>query len=437
MIVIPKYVQKAHETLRQGGFQAYLVGGAIRDSLLGLQPTDWDISTDARPEQVQRLFAKTIPTGKPFGTVTVALGEDTLEVTTMRLEGPYSDSRHPDGIVFTDKIEADLARRDFTINALAYDPQKRLFLDPYRGRRDLRRKRLVAVGDARERFREDPLRMLRLLRFQATLGFQVDKKSRQALQAPLIAKVSPERIQDELSKMLLGKELSPALRLFYTSNLMGEILPELAAGAGISPGASHPYDLLGHAIVAAHFAAPNLHLRWAALLHDVAKPEAPGREHEKKSAQLAVVMLRRLRYANKLISKVETLIAHHMFEIHPHSQDKTWRKFIAQVGLDTAFDLIKLREADLAGLNKNPLTILRYGKAMEARLLEIIRQDIALTLKDLEINGTVLMQVFNLNPGPLIGEILEYLFQQVLADPSLNKEDQLLSLAQNYLKSRQ
>ena len=437
MIAVPEYVLDACKTLVERGFQVYLVGGAVRDSLLGKNPTDWDLSTDARPEQIENLFAKTRPTGKEFGTVTIVLGENIIEATTMRLDGPYSDSRRPDRISFTSKIKDDLSRRDFTINAIAYDPLQEMLIDPFRGRKDLRRKRLVAVGDPKKRFKEDPLRMLRLLRFQAALGFKIDRQTRLALQSSWIRKVSPERIQNELSGMLLGIKLYPALELFYTSGLMQEILPELAAGAGVSPGKRHPYDLLGHSILSAHFSFPSLHLRWAALLHDIAKTKTSGRAHEKASAQLAGKILRRLRYSNQLISKVETLIANHMYDLNPYSRDKTWRKFVGKNGVETTFDLIKLRQADLAGMNVNPLRILRYGTAMEKRLLEIAHRDNALTRADLRIDGTVLKDALDLSPGPLVGQILNHLLEQVLADPALNQEKDLLKLARDFLESKQ
>lgn len=435
-IIVPTYVHTACSKLNEGGFQAYVVGGAIRDSLLGLQPLDWDVATNASPEQIEDLFSQTLPTGKQFGTVTVLINDQTLEITTMRLDGPYGDSRHPNQVFFTDDLKTDLGRRDFTINAMAYEPLTERLIDPFHGSKHLRKGLLTTVGDPSLRFQEDPLRMLRLLRFQATLGFKVEKKTRLAMQARWIRSVSPERIQTELSKMLLGKELSPALQLFYDSSLMEEIIPELAAGAGVSPGERHPYDLLGHSIMSAHFVYPSPPLRWAALLHDVGKLQSPLRDHEQIGAQIAQQILMRLRCSSKLIHEVETLIANHMFEIHPHSSDKAIRRFMARVGKNTAYQLVKLRQGDMAGMNTDPRLIVDYGHAMVARFKDILEQNDALSLRDLSLNGQNLMNALQLQPGPLVGELLQHLLEQVLIDPQLNQEDRLLDLARDYLKSK-
>ncbi|HBN95159.1 MAG TPA: poly(A) polymerase [Firmicutes bacterium] len=436
-LVIPPTVLRACEILTRHGYQAYLVGGAVRDSYLGLKPTDWDITTDAIPEDVELLFDRTIPTGKLFGTVTVLLEDTPLEITTMRSDGPYSDGRHPDYIAFTKRLEDDLGRRDFTINALAYDPLLHRTIDPFSGAKHLRKELLVTVGNPADRFQEDPLRMLRLVRFQSTLGFKIEKKTRLTLPelARLIIHVSPERILSELNKMLLGKELFLSLETLYTSGLMEQIIPELAAGYKVSAGGRHPYDLLGHAMATAHFAAPILTLKWAALLHDVGKLETLKRDHAQISARWAEKILRRLRASSVLTEKVSILIAHHMFAVHPHSSDREIRRFLAQVGFETAYELVKLRQADMAGLHVNPRQILSFGEALEARLNEVFAQEHALSVKDLCIDGHELMKAFDLKPGPLVGKILQHLLEQVWDDPSLNQPTQLKELAQGYLES--
>lgn len=436
-IKVPPLVQQACTILTTSGFQAYLVGGAIRDSLLGLAPTDWDITTDATPDQIEDLFTSSIPTGKQFGTITVILDGQALEITTMRSDGPYSDLRRPDYITFTGQLEQDLARRDFTINAIAFDPLNKQIIDPYHGRKHLKRKRLVTVGEPKARFQEDPLRMLRLIRFQSTLGFRIDRKTRKTLPelARLLENVSAERVLVELNKMLLGKELFTALQTFFSSGLLAEIIPELAAGYRRSPGESHPYDLLGHSFATAHFAYPSLHLRWAALLHDIGKQETLKREHAKISSQWARRILKRLRASVSLVEQVSNLIAHHMFSIHPHSSAKEMRRFLGKLGVETAFDLVKLRQADMAGMNVSPRKILAYGQAMEARFKEIIEAEHALSLKDLAVDGHFLMQTLAIEPGPLVGEILQYLLGQVWTDPTLNQPELLGELAKNYLES--
>lgn len=436
-IAVPPLIARACEILSDAGFQAYVVGGAIRDSLLGLEPTDWDIATDARPEQVEAVFDRAIPTGKEFGTITVILEGNPVEITTMRRDGPYSDGRRPDYIILTDRLKEDLSRRDFTVNALAYDPQTKRIIDPFQGRWHLRRRILATVGDPEDRFREDPLRMLRLVRFQSTLGFKIDKKTRLSLPglARLIAKVSPERILSELNRTLLGRELFQGLQTLFTGGLMEHILPELSAGHTVSPGPSHPYDLLGHAMAAAHYAPPVLELRWAALLHDVGKLETLKRDHARISAQWAEDILRRLHGSNSLIHKVSTLIAHHMFSVHPHSSDREIRRFLAAVGTQTAFELVKLRQADMAGMNADPRMIIDFGQSLEARFKELLTQKQALGIRDLAVDGHDLMQALDLNPGPLVGEILRRLLEQVLEDPSLNQREQLLELARSYQAS--
>lgn len=436
-VVIPAFVLQACEILEKQGFHAYLVGGAVRDSLLGLIPTDWDITTDATPNQIATLFDHSLPTGKQFGTMTIVLDDKTIEVTTMRGDGPYSDARRPDYITFTNEIQLDLARRDFTINAIALNPFTGQIIDPYQGRKHLRKKLLTTVGNPIKRFSEDPLRMLRLVRFQSTLGFRIEKKTSKTLPdlAHLVKNVSPERIFAELNKMLLGKKLLLSLQTLYTSGLMAVILPELAKGHGVSPGDSHPYDLLGHAMASAHFAYPSLHLRWAALLHDIGKQETLRREHAEISARWAKDILKRLRAPNELIDKVFELIANHMFAVHPHSCAKEMRKFLGKVGTETAFELIKLRQADMAGLNVNPRRIIAFGQAMEARFTEILEQDHALSLHDLAVNGHDLMQTLGLKPSPLVGQILQYLLEEVWSNPELNYPNALHKMAQNYLKS--
>lgn len=437
--VVPPLVLQAIEILSKAGFKAYLVGGAIRDSLLRLSPTDWDVATDAQPEHVEVLFKKTIPTGKQFGTMTVLLEGKPIEITTMRSDGPYSDGRHPDYITFTNSLKEDLSRRDFTINALAYDPLADTLIDPFRGSKHLRKKLLVTVGDPTERFQEDPLRMLRLVRFQSTLGFKIEKKTGQTLVglSRSISSVSPERILNELDKMLLGRELFSSLETLFTSGLMEQVIPELSAGHKISPGESHPLDLLGHSMLAAHFAPPNLELKWAALLHDVGKKETLKRHHAEISAQWAEGILRRLKANNAFISRVSNLIRHHMFAVQPHSSNREIRRFLATVGVETAFDLIKLRQADMAGMNLDPRQVIFFCKALEARFNEVLAVEHALSLSDLNIDGNDLIESLNLMPGPIVGNILQDLLERVWDDPSLNRPDTLMDLAQKYLESSQ
>lgn len=436
-VEVPGKVMRACEILREHGYQVYLVGGAIRDSLLGLAPTDWDITTDAVPEQVEELFPGALPTGKRFGTMTILIEGSPLEITTMRSDGPYSDLRRPDYIVYTDRLELDLARRDFTINAIGWEPFAGRLIDPFQGRKHLRKKLLVTVGEPAARFQEDPLRMLRLVRFQSTLGFRIERATAAVLPqlAHLIDSVSRERVLAELNRMLQGRELLSALKTLYESTLMEQVLPELAACHGLSAGPQHPYDLLTHSCTAAHFAHPDLPLRWAALLHDLGKQNSQGHEHAERSAAMAAEVLKRLRASTSLISRVSTLIAHHMFSVHPRSSDRAIRRFVGQVSAEVAFDLIKLRQADMAGMDVSPREIIAFGRAMEARIKDVLEQASALTIKDLQIDGGQIMEQFGLQPGPIVGQILSFLLDKVWEDPALNNPEALKRLAQDYLAS--
>lgn len=443
-IELPGEIVKLCRTLHEAGFQSYVVGGALRDALLGEKPQDWDITTDALPEQVEEIFPHTIPTGKEFGTITVLCEGSPVEVTTMRQETGYSDHRHPDSVRFTDDINLDLSRRDFTINAMAYAPITQRFVDPYRGRAHLRRRLLVCVGEPVDRFREDPLRMLRLIRFQGVLGFAPDKRTARSIMPELIRLVSPERIGQELAKLLLGTHLMPAFELFYLSGLLQEIIPELAACAGVSQGERHPFDVLGHSIMAAQYAPTEPHLRWAALLHDVGKPVALSASHganfhghEELGAQIAEQALRRLRYSNHLIAKVVHLIRHHMYPMQPDMSDRAVRRMLATVGREHIYDLIALRQADIAGMYHNPVQALRFVEGVKSRVKEVLSHDAPLTSSQLAVDGHDLMQELGIAPGPTVGRLLQQLLELVIDNPGRNNRDELLAAARKFLAQDQ
>lgn len=441
-INVPESVLTICRTLHDHGFQAYVVGGAVRDALLGKSPTDWDVTTDARPNQVEAIFPKTIPTGKQYGTITVVLNGQSVEVTTMRRDAHYSDGRRPDYVEFASDLSADLSRRDFTVNAIAYDPLTEVFYDPYKGIKDLRRKVLRTVGDPYQRFSEDALRMLRLIRFSAALDFRPDKKAIKGIQPSLIVNVANERIREELSKLLLADSIAKPLELFYTSGLLEKIIPELAATAGINQGSNHVWDVLGHSIMACQAVKSKLHLRWGALLHDIAKPKTFSQDedgihfygHDHLGAEMAEEILRRLTYSNKIQAQVSLLIMHHMYQIHPHSSDKAFRRLIHRVGVENIYDLLELRKADVLAMKQNPRQVLTYYQLMRARVEGIIAADHAFNLKDLAVTGSDLIKELNLTPGPIIGKILDYLLDQVLDQPELNTKTDLLTLANRYLK---
>ncbi|NLM69597.1 MAG: HDIG domain-containing protein [Firmicutes bacterium] len=444
-VTVPEPVLVVCRTLQEHGFQAYIVGGAVRDALLGKEATDWDVTTDALPDQIERIFAKTIPTGRQFGTISVVTGEQIVEVTTMRKDAHYSDGRRPDYVEFTSDLKADLSRRDFTINAIAYDPLREVFHDPFAGMRDLRRRILRTVGESRERFSEDALRMLRLIRFSAVLGFKPEKRTLLGIQPHLIVNVANERIKEELNKLLAADAIVQSLQLFYTCGLMEQIIPELAQTAGINQGSNHAWDVLGHSIITCQAVRPKLHLRWAALLHDVAKPQTFSKDekgihfynHDQLGAEIAQQILKRLTYSNKLQNKVGLLIRYHMYQIHPDSSDKALRRLINRVGVENIYDLIELRKADILGMKHNPQQVLSYYQMMLKRIEEILAADSALSVKDLAVTGTDLIYELNLKPGPMIGKILNFLLDQVLDQPELNTKADLITLASSYLIDNQ
>jgi tRNA nucleotidyltransferase (CCA-adding enzyme) len=441
---IPQAVLEICGTLKDNGYQAYLVGGAVRDSLRGEAPGDWDVATDALPSKVLSLFPKTIPTGIKYGTITVILQGLPVEVTTFRADGVYQDARHPADVSFSISIEEDLKRRDFTVNAIAYDPWAKEFIDPYGGRRDLKRHLLRTVGDPKERFTEDALRMLRFFRFQATLGFRPHRKALEAIQPPLIRKISPERIRDELSKLLLAELPGPTLFSMHNVGLLGEILPEVARGDGITQGSYHRFDVLRHSLHAMDSTLPRLDLRWAALLHDVAKPmtrieDANGIHfygHDVEGEKIARAILTRLRYSNQFIKKVALLVHWHMFPVHAHSTDKALRRFIRKVGKDNVLDLVELRRADILALGRQTT----YGswinwQTLKDRLAEIMDSDATFVVSDLAVDGHDVMTTLDLPPGPEVGSALEWLLERVIDEPKLNQREKLIDLLQSYEKT--
>lgn len=441
---IPQAVLHICRTLHDAGYLAFVVGGAVRDSLRHLQPGDWDVATDALPATVQSLFAKTIPTGIKYGTVTVIYDNTAVEVTTFRSEGIYRDGRRPESVTFGTSIEEDLKRRDFTVNAIAYDPITGRFCDPFGGRRDLRRHLLRAVGDPVERFQEDGLRMLRFFRFLATLNLRPDRNTLAAVQPHLIRRISQERIGDELSKLLLAEKPSRGLLPMHKSGLLQEIIPELSRCDGVTQGNLHRWDVLHHLIYAADYALPDLPLRWAALLHDIAKPvtrfvDEKGihfYQHEVKGAAMARSILQRLRYDKQTIKKVAFLVRWHMFSVHFRSTDRALRRFLHKVGKDNIFDLLELRRADILALGKQDdrLAWLAWN-GLKQRLEDILAEENALSVKDLAINGRDVMEVLGIPPGPEVGQALEWLLEQVLDDPSLNEPSQLINMLKTYRRT--
>ena len=447
MLAVPRVVTEFARAFTQHGRLCYLVGGAIRDLLLGHRSVDFDIATDALPEQVHRMFPRVIPTGIKHGTVTVLFQDVRFEVTTFRIDREYLDGRRPGSVEFTPSIEEDLKRRDFTINAIAFDLIGRTLLDPHDGRGDLHRRIIRAIGDPLARFREDGLRPLRACRFAAQLGFTVEPATLAAIPQTLetVRKVSAERIRDELIRLLEAPEPSAGFRLMHGSSLLTLLLPELQAGAGVQQRAMHCFDVLEHSLRSCDAAsAGNLPVRLAALLHDIGKPGALRREedgtlsfhgHEKLSAELSVGLLTRLRFSNQLIHKTRHLVLHHMFNYTGQWSDAAVRRFIARVGEEHIPDLLALRRADQVGTcgDSSPSAALA---AFSRRLEQVLAAAGALTLKDLAVDGRDVMDALRLPPGPHIGVLLGELLESVLEDPQLNRKESLLAIAGRIYEER-
>jgi len=367
-------------------------------------------------------------------------------VTTYRTEGGYSDSRRPDSVDFVSDIREDLRRRDFTMNAMALDPLAGVFLDPHGGENDLERKVVRAIGDPAERFGEDALRMLRAIRFATQLGFTVDPPTLEniARLSQRIAAVSPERVRDELTKLIQSSNPSYGLRLLNDTGLLLTVLPELAEGIGVQQRGNHRFDVFEHSLRACDAApADNLSLRLAALLHDIGKPRAletgdDGERrfhgHDQVSAEMAEQILRRLRFPNKVIDSVTHLVRHHMFHYTPNWTDAAVRRFIARVGAGHVPELIALRAADGQAVRGEKVDTRALGE-FSLRVQRTIAQQEALTIRDLAVNGRDLMDA-GIPAGPSLGVVLESLLETVLDDPAQNTPERLVEIARRFYDQR-
>ena len=432
----PKGVIHIIKTLKKHGFSAYAVGGALRDILLKIPTDDFDITTSARPQTIMKLFKKAIPTGIKYGTVTVILPDGKFEVTTFRADEAYSDGRRPDRVLFTKNITDDLSRRDFTINAIAYDPITKELVDPFGGQKDLKKKLIRTVGKPKDRFLEDGLRPFRACRFAAKLNFKIEPKTFAAIRQTLrkAKVVSPERIREELVKLLGAKKPSVGLELMRRSGLLKIALPELERGFGIPQNEFHKYDIYWHNILSCDAAPPDITVvRMAALLHDISKPECKDGPtfygHEQVGCTVAARILKRLRFSNADSKKILNLIRCHMFDYTRNWSDAAVRRFIRRVGLENIADLFVLRQADLAAMGRK--TSQRYLPELQRRILHIVRAENALKLKDLAIDGHDIMKYLKLKPGPIVGKILNELLEKVLDNPKLNTRKSLLSIAKS------
>lgn len=434
---VPSNVLMVVRRLRQAGYQAYLVGGCVRDVLIGRTPHDWDVATDAWPHDVERLFERTYAVGARFGTVSV-LTPDPVEVTTFRYDLGYQDSRRPSQVIFGSSIEHDLGRRDFTINALAWDPLADVLVDPFGGVADLAEGIVRAVGDPEQRFREDALRMLRAVRFCAQLHFALEPETWQAIEreAPRVQYLSNERIRDELLR-LLGTDLAGhGIWLLHELGLLRYTLPELINAARLPQGKPGAPTLLDHLIQTVDACPSDPILRFAALLHDIGKlttrqVTATGRVifhgHEAAGEEVARKVCRRLRFSKKDTERIASLIRMHMVSGDEVGK-KAVRRWVSAYDEGWVRDLIALRRADHVASGGDPHNN-PFADRLEAALAEVMAEATAFTRRDLAVNGHDVMQVTHLPPGPRVGRILDALFEKVLDNPALNTRETLLELA--------
>jgi putative nucleotidyltransferase with HDIG domain len=439
---VPGFLKPIGEIYTRAGHQCYLVGGAVRNMVLGQKPKDYDLATDARPEETVQLFRRVIPTGVKHGTVTIIFKGRQFEVTTFRRDQEYSDGRRPDSVEYAESIVDDLARRDFTINAMAIDLESGDFVDVTGGVEDARAGIVRAIGVPEERFREDGLRLMRAVRFAAQLGFDIEDGTFRALKslAERIAAVSWERIRDELEKLILSDDPGRGLRLMKDSSLLDHVLPELAACVGVPQAGDQ--DVFDHSILACEGAPAELNLRLAALLHDVGK--APTLEvsddgslsfhrHEHVSAELAVEALTRLRFPKAVIGDVSHLITHHMFNYAPEWSDAAVRRFIARVGQDSIDDLLRLRQADTYGKTRRRTP---GQQELRRRIDSVLEKDHAFSIGDLAVNGNDLHAHAGIPRGPEMGVVLRFLLETVIDDPSMNERERLLEVARRFYDQR-
>jgi tRNA nucleotidyltransferase/poly(A) polymerase len=440
---VPQCVRDLLESLWRNGYAAYVVGGSVRDVLMGRRADDWDLATSALPDQTRALF-ETTRYENDFGTVAVATDDPAVgdvEITTFRSDHDYADFRRPHRVEFSDSIDLDLARRDVTVNAIAWGAEpggEPALVDTYGGRADIEAKILRTVGDPIARFEEDALRMLRVVRFAATLGFSVESSTLAAItaRADLVHHLSGERIAAELGRLLAAERPSVGLRLLADTGLLRAISPELAAQRGVPQNKIAGEDLWDHTLRAVDAARTEpSYIRLAALVHDIAKPAtmADGRfiGHEVVGERMVHELLERLRWPRDERDRVARIVRHHMYGYTPSWSDAAVRRFIAKVGVDALDDLFLLREADNVGSGRE-----RDGGGLaevRRRVADQIAGGLVLDLHGLAVDGAVLMRELDLPPGPTVGRLLDGLLERVIADPSTNERATLLALARSML----
>ncbi len=455
-IDIPVGAQYIIEKLNSAGYEAYIVGGCVRDSILGKVPNDWDITTSATPYEVKEIFRRTIDTGIQHGTVTVLVDKSIVtkdtkfsdyafEVTTYRVDGEYQDHRRPNSVEFTTSLEEDLKRRDFTINAMAYNDTEGV-IDIFGGMKDLDEGVIRCVGNPTDRFDEDALRILRAVRFAAQLGFSIDEETRTAMnkQAKFLSDISAERIQVELTKLITSNNPDRLIEA-YELGLTKIILPEFDAMMETKQNnPNHKYSVGEHTIKVMENVPADMVLRYSALLHDVGKPscKTTGEDgidhfygHQQAGAKLARKILRRLKLDNNTIDRTCNLVEHHDYYLESESQGSAFRRFVGKLGMDNFIDYNLLRQADIAGQSDYNLDKkLACVEVMKNLYQMVVEENQCIKISDLAIGGKELMEL-GMKPGRDMGQMLHYLLDMVLDNPSLNEKDKLIELVKDKMSS--
>lgn len=443
-IILPEKVKNIIETIEAAGYEAYAVGGCVRDSVLGRTPDDWDITTSAKPDAIKGLFRRTIDTGIQHGTVTVMMDKEGFEVTTYRIDGEYEDSRHPKNVTFTSDLAEDLRRRDFTINAMAYNEREGL-IDIFEGIGDIGEKRIRCVGDAKERFSEDALRIMRAVRFSAQLGYSIEKETAAAIRemAGSLANISAERIRTELVKLLVSAH-PDYLRICCETGISSVILPEFDLCMMTEQNNPHHcYSVGEHTLKSVQAVKPDKVLRLSMLFHDIGKPRTKTTDeggidhfhgHAAVSEEIAKNVMRRLKFDNDTIYKVSKLVYYHDYNID--ATPKSVRRAIHRIGEDIFPYLFDIKKADIDAQStyqrKEKLDRLEKIKIIYE---EILRAEECVSLRTLAVTGRDLIAA-GMKPGKSIGEALNHLLQIVLENPEENTKEKLLSYAADFIHEK-
>lgn len=444
IIDIPDNAKRIIYYLRGACHHAYIVGGCVRDSLLGMVPHDWDICTSAKPDRIREILRsngiKTIETGLQHGTLTACMDGGNYEITTFRLDGKYTDNRRPDTVKFVDNIFEDLSRRDFTINAMAYSNTVGL-IDPWNGKYDLHAGRIRCVHNPDDRFREDALRIMRALRFASTYGFKIEEETAAAIHRnkDLLKNISAERIRDELCKMLCGMRVLDIL-LEY-SDVMAVIIPEIKPCIGFNQNNKyHKYTVYDHIVHAVgNFEGTDISVKMALLLHDIGKPECYTEDHNGghfhghsiPSARIAEDVMKRLKFDNKTTEEVVNLVKYHDSDIQPHS--KAIKRWLNKIGYDLFGKLICVRIADIGAHSEINQESRRDKYFTVAKIATtIVKEQQCFTIKDLAVNGRDIMTL-HVPEGPVVGHVLKHLLNKVIAEETANEHDALMEEAKYYV----